>query len=652
MSYVPTTGTGSALAAQMRSNLNNFYQWGVTNGQTGKLMVGEMGIPGSSNPSTDMNYDPGFSAVLQQEYLDMNAYNMHVTLWCSAEWNVDLRAYRNNTGNNIPLNYRTTVSSVLEQNLTNGGTGVYRGTNMAGADFSDYGPNGALYAGTIGQQYYYPQAADWAAFASRGVTLIRLPFRWERIQPTLLQPLNTTELTALKQALTSAHANGIRVLIDLHNYARYDTAAATNSTGSTNGVLDLGQNAPATMNGYTVGGTMQACFTDVWHRLSSALSGYPGLWSYGLCNEPNGITGGVNTWQTACQNATEAIRLNDQTAHINVNGYAYQGIATWPANNTNNAGSSAAWLTETIPSGQTGAGNVRNSDPLLIWEGHMYFDYDGTYSGSGSSYSSLNSSATSAGYAAYSNSSGSVPATDVTTQTGLVTAFSSSFDTEGDFSGTYDAIKTNTNTVTFPYAGSGNPGNSMQVICTTTSDEGGVQKSLTASTYTIFDIDFMMPVGTTIPNGSNFCVVHQWEQDDSTDLIEIRAQGTTGGYKAGLTVPSGSYTFVNSGNTLLSFGTYYTMQLVLSATALTLNILNGSTKAIISSAEAVQSGSYSSITMGGFFAGKYYGTIPVTMYFDNVSAGNNATYDAPPNGGVMTYATASGSTSGLLGFLL
>jgi hypothetical protein len=647
MAYVPTTGNGSALAAQMRGNLKNFTDWLTANGQAGKGMVGEIGIPGSSNPGVDLNYDPGFTLTLQQWYLDANAQNLHVTIWNAAEWNVDLRAYRNSDGGADTMTYRTTVSSVIETNLASGS--VYRGVNITGADFSDTGPGGGLYAGTLYGQYYYPQPGDWTLLASRGITLVRLPIRWERIQPTLKQPLDSTQVGYVTTALGYAAAAGIKVVLDIHNYGRYDTTAATNSTFNNNGVYDLGQNAPGTHNGQAVGGTMISCFVDLWTRLTTQFHNTSGLWSWGICNEPHDLTGNVGTWQEATRQATEAIRLVDQTHHINVGGYNYSGIAPWYANN-----GSTAWLTETIPAGQTGAGSARNTDPLIIWEGHMYFDYDGTYSGSGSSFTNLNQAAINAGFAAYTNAGGTPVTLDITSQTGDQVLYSSSMDSIYDWTiptnGSSSSFA-NSNTVTLPYVSFGNPGNSLQVICTATSDEGAVRRTLTAgNTIRKFSFDFYIPTGATLSTTNNFAIFHGWDQNYVTgtgnNIIELRVLGSGAGYVICVTTPYSTYA-TTVGTTVLSKGVWNNIKVVMTDTAWS-TYLNGS-----ATLDATITASNTGLSMGGLALGKFYGTSYVgTMYYDNAVGSKLSTYDAPPNGGlvVVTPLPPPVNKRGLIGF--
>jgi len=123
-SYTPPFGAGDAVAAQSLYNLKTFTDWLTANSQTGKGIITEIGIPGSANPGTDpipgsgtgATYDPAWEATLQQVYEGMNRSNLHVTAWNASEWRVDLRAYETLHGDTGPLTYRTTVSSVLENN--------------------------------------------------------------------------------------------------------------------------------------------------------------------------------------------------------------------------------------------------------------------------------------------------------------------------------------------------------------------------------------------------------------------------------------------------------------------------------------------------------------------------------------------------------
>ena len=49
-----------------------------------------------------------------------------------------------------------------------------------------------------GYDYAVPSASEWEYFASKGIKLVRLPFRWERMQPNASGPLDEPYLTLMK----------------------------------------------------------------------------------------------------------------------------------------------------------------------------------------------------------------------------------------------------------------------------------------------------------------------------------------------------------------------------------------------------------------------------------------------------------------------
>ena len=55
-----------------------------------------------------------------------------------------------------------------------------------------------------------------------GFNLIRLPVAWGHIQTKLDGPLSQTTLTELDSLVDIITGNGSTVILDLHNYARYD----------------------------------------------------------------------------------------------------------------------------------------------------------------------------------------------------------------------------------------------------------------------------------------------------------------------------------------------------------------------------------------------------------------------------------------------
>jgi hypothetical protein len=129
----------------------------------------------------------------------------------------------------------STSSQQTWRGAENSGSGALtyrRGVNLASAEFAH---DAAHLPGVYNVDYTYPTTANIAYVASRGHKVIRLPFRWERIQPTLGGALNAAELARIQAVVTSANANGMQVILDVHNYAEF-----INSTANGGATLKLG----------------------------------------------------------------------------------------------------------------------------------------------------------------------------------------------------------------------------------------------------------------------------------------------------------------------------------------------------------------------------------------------------------------------------
>jgi endoglucanase len=198
------------------------------------------------------------------------------------------------------------------------------GINLSGAEF------GKAIPGVHGVDYAYP-TADLKAYAEQGITLVRLPFRWERMQPQLNGPLNQAELGRLKNFLSEADRQGIDVVIDNHNYGRF--------------------------NGKPIGdpAVPAQAFADFWKKIAVELKDSFALVGYDLMNEPHHM-GGISRWPNAAQLATNAIRSVDMSRDIYVAGQGWSNTTTW----------------------QEVSGTLDIIDPAnkIIYEAHQYFDGD------------------------------------------------------------------------------------------------------------------------------------------------------------------------------------------------------------------------------------------------------------------------------------
>ena len=73
-----------------------------------------------------------------------------------------------------------------------------------------------------GGDYIRPTTAELSYYASKGVKLIRLEIRWDKVQPDLYGQLNGDEITWLKTYVADADKQNMSVIIDLHERSNLD----------------------------------------------------------------------------------------------------------------------------------------------------------------------------------------------------------------------------------------------------------------------------------------------------------------------------------------------------------------------------------------------------------------------------------------------
>ncbi len=204
-----------------------------------------------------------------------------------------------------------------------------RGVNLAGAEF------GSL-PGKRDTDYTYPNAATIQYFASLGASAIRLPFRWERLQPVLGEPLADDELAALDAVVGMATAAGLTVILDPHNYAYYNEQP-------------IGSDAVPT-----------SAFALFWARLAAHYAGQPQV-VFSLMNEPYDVK--ASDWLGMANAAIAAIREVGAPNLILVPGTAYTGAHSW---------------TKDLPVGNNSKVMGGVVDPLgrYAYDVHQYLDAD------------------------------------------------------------------------------------------------------------------------------------------------------------------------------------------------------------------------------------------------------------------------------------
>ena len=82
------------------------------------------------------------------------------------------------------------------------------GVNISGLEI------GSAVPGKAGTDYLVPTNAEFAYYRSKNLMTVRLPFKWERMDPTLSATLDPTYLGYVQTLLGYAAANGIGIIID------------------------------------------------------------------------------------------------------------------------------------------------------------------------------------------------------------------------------------------------------------------------------------------------------------------------------------------------------------------------------------------------------------------------------------------------------
>ncbi|RZJ10976.1 MAG: glycoside hydrolase family 5 protein, partial [Rubrivivax sp.] len=93
----------------------------------------------------------------------------------------------------------------------------WRGISLSSAEWGEKLP----FPGVYGKDYVYPSVDSTAYYQAKGMNLMRVGFRWERLQPVLNGELDPAELGRLRQFVDGTTARGLHVLLDPHNYAAY-----------------------------------------------------------------------------------------------------------------------------------------------------------------------------------------------------------------------------------------------------------------------------------------------------------------------------------------------------------------------------------------------------------------------------------------------
>jgi len=200
------------------------------------------------------------------------------------------------------------------------------GVNLSGGEYN-------LNNDEYGRDYIYPDNIIIGYYAGKGMKVIRLPFLWERVQTALNGPLSLTELAHIDIVVKSANSEGVKVILDPHDFGQW--------RGS-----DIGSPAVPTSS-----------FVDFWSKMARHYKGMPNV-IFGLMNEPYRQSG--QQWATIAEAAIMAIRQTGAPQQILVPGCNFDSGWIW------DLGGNSQALAVTI------------SDPFhnISFEVHQYLDGD------------------------------------------------------------------------------------------------------------------------------------------------------------------------------------------------------------------------------------------------------------------------------------
>ncbi|MFA9438388.1 glycoside hydrolase family 5 protein [Uliginosibacterium sp. sgz301328] len=204
------------------------------------------------------------------------------------------------------------------------------GVNLAGGEFGSVGD-------AYGYRYIYPNQREVDYYLAEGMKVVRIPFRWERLQPTIGGALSDNELACIDAIVAPATAAGMRVILDPHNYARYG------------GQLIGSAGVPTT------------ALPDFWRRLAEHYRDNPRV-IFGLMNEPHGIAG--ETWAAVANDALSTIRATGANNLVLVPGTDWSNAHSWLKTGSYGTPNGTTMLAITDPANN------------MAFELHQYLDGD------------------------------------------------------------------------------------------------------------------------------------------------------------------------------------------------------------------------------------------------------------------------------------
>lgn len=177
--------------------------------------------------------------------------------------------------------------------------GLLKGVSQAGAEFGE-----SNLPGVNGTDYIWPSSDSIKHFAQLGFGAVRLPFRWERLQPSKNEDFAVGYWEDLQNTVEIIVQTEQVAILDPHNYARY-FGEIIGAPGSSVSIDD---------------------FLDFWTRLASHYKDHPKV-AFAIMNEPFNMS--TSLWADTAQAAINAIRTAGATQLVFVPGNGWTGAHSW-----------------------------------------------------------------------------------------------------------------------------------------------------------------------------------------------------------------------------------------------------------------------------------------------------------------------------------
>lgn len=179
---------------------------------------------------------------------------------------------------------------------------VYKGLNLGGGESGNLTDQNKY-----GWTYAYPKNSYIDYMVSKGMTVVRLPFKAKRLQKFLNEPLDQVELGRINAFVQYAHKKGVHVILDPHDYGYF---------------------ADDTPKGQLIGTDAMPAkhFANFWARVAVSFKNQPNV-MFNIINEPKDQK--AHQWQSAAIASISAIRAVGANNKLLIPGTKWTGAHSW-----------------------------------------------------------------------------------------------------------------------------------------------------------------------------------------------------------------------------------------------------------------------------------------------------------------------------------